>query len=137
MNLIEESKMTGMRFRLVILTALLLSGSVATAQQAGPPCAGDIKTLCAGIQPGEGRIKACIKSHLVGLSPTCEDRVLTVAITGKVCKTDVTKLCAGIVPGTGGIRACIKSHMAEVSNPCKDAMSQAAAGKKILGGGDL
>ena len=82
--------MTGMRFRLVILTALLPSGSVAVAQQAGPPCAGDIKTLCAGIQPGEGRIKACIKSH-----------------------------------------------MAEVSDPCKDAMSQAAAGKKILGGGDL
>jgi len=107
------------------------------AQQAGKPCASDIKTLCAGIQPGEGRIKGCIKSHLTGLSPTCEDRVLTMAVTGKVCKTDVTSLCAGIVPGTGGIRACIKSHMAEVSDPCKNAMSQAAAGKKILRGGDL
>ena len=58
-------------------------------------------------------------------------------MTGKVCKTDVTKLCAGIVPGTGGIRACIKSHVAEVSDHCRDAMSRAAAGKKILGGGDL
>ena len=129
--------MAGMRSGLVIFTALLLSGSAALAQQVAKPCARDIKTLCAGIQPGEGRIKACIKSHLTGLSPTCEDRVLTVAITGKVCKTDVTKLCAGIVPGTGGIRACVKSHMAEVSDPCKDAMSQTAAGKKILGGGDL
>ena len=127
--------MAGMRSGLVILTALLLSGSVAVAQQA--PCAGDIKTLCAGIQPGEGRIKACIKSHLTDLSPTCQERVLTVAVTGKVCKTDVTSLCAGIVPGTGGIRACIKSHMAELSDPCRDAMSQTAAGKKILGGGDL
>lgn len=126
--------MAGMRFGLVMLTALL-SGSVAVAQPA--PCAGDIKTLCAGIQPGEGRIKACIKSHLTDLSPTCQDRVLTVAVTGKVCKTDVTNLCAGIVPGTGGIRACIKSHMAEVSDPCRNAMSQTAAGKKILGGGDL
>jgi hypothetical protein len=26
--------------------------------------------------------------------------------------------------------------MADVSDPCRDAMSQAAAGKKILGGGD-
>ena len=129
--------MTGMRSGLVISTALLLSGSAALAQQAGKPCAGDIKTLCAGIQPGEGRIKACIKSHLIDLSPTCQDRLLTVAVTGKVCKTDVTKLCAGIVPGTGGIRACIKSHMAEMSDPCRDAMSQAAAGKKILGGGYL
>jgi hypothetical protein len=90
LNLIEESKMAEMRSGHIILTALLLSGSVAVAQQAGKPCAGDIKTLCAGIQLGEGRI-----------------------------------------------RACIKSHMADVSDPCRDAMSQAAAGKKILGGGDL
>jgi hypothetical protein len=116
--------MAGIRSGLAILTALLLlSGSVAVAQQAGKPCAGDIKKLCAGIQPGEGRIKACIKSHLTDLSPTCEDQMLTVAVTGKVCKSDITKLCGGIEPGTGGIRACIKSHMAEVSDPCKDAMS--------------
>src|SRR5881275_3225332 len=109
--------MAGTRSGLVIMTALLLLwDSVALAQQAGKPCVSDIKTLCAGIQPGEGRIKGCIKSHLSDLSPTCEDRVLTVAVTGKVCKTDVSNLCAGIVPGAGGIRACIKSHMAEVSD---------------------
>ena len=100
-------------------------------------CASDVKTLCAGVQPGDGRIKACIKSHLTDLSPTCQDRVLSVAVTGKVCKTDVAKLCAGIVPGTGGIRACIKTHVAEVSDPCRDAMSRAVAGRKIFGGGDL
>jgi hypothetical protein len=133
LDLTEEPEMATMRTVLVALTALLPSGSVAVAQ-AGKPCVSDIKTLCAGIQPGEGRIKACIKSHLTELSPTCQDRVLTVAVTGKVCKTDIAKLCAGIVPGTGGIRACIKSHMAEVSDPCRDAMSQSAAGKKILGG---
>src|SRR5262249_23130017 len=135
LNLRAGSKVVGMR--LVILAALLLSGSVAVAQQAGKPCAGDIKTLCAGIQPGDGRIKACIKSHLTDLSPTCEDRLLTVAVSGKVCKTDVTKLCAGIVPGAGGIRGCIKSPMAEVSDPWRDAMSQVAAGKKLFGRGDL
>ena len=104
------------------------------AQQPVNPGAGDIKTLCAGIQPGEGRIKACIKSHLTDLSPTCNDRVITVAVTGRLCKSDVTKLCAGVVAGTGGIRTCIKSHMAEVSDPCRDANSQAAAGKKLLKG---
>ena len=129
--------MAGMRSGLVVLAALLLSGSAAMAQQAGKPCAGDIKTLCAGIQPGEGRLKACIKSHLAELSETCNDRVLTVAVTGKACKADVAKLCAGVVPGTGGLRTCIKSHIAELSDPCKDAMSRAAAGSKILRGGDL
>ena len=129
--------MAGLQSGLIVPIALLLSGSVAVAQQAGRPCASDIKALCAGIQPGEGRIKACIKSHLNDLSQTCQDRLLTVAVTGKVCKADVANLCAGIVPGTGGIRACIKSHMAEVSDPCRDAISRAAAGKKLLGGGDL
>jgi hypothetical protein len=126
-----------MRSGLVVLTTLLLSGSAAVAQQTGAPCAADIKTLCAGIQPGDGRIKACIKSHLTELSPTCQDRVYTVAVTGKVCKADVAKLCAGVVPGTGGIRACIKAHMAEVSDPCRDAMARIPAGRKLLGGGDL
>lgn len=126
-----------MRSMFVILAALLLLGSVAEAQQESAPCAGDIKTLCTGIQPGEGRIKACIKSHLNDLSQTCQDRVLTVAVSGKVCKADVAKLCAGIQPGTGGIRACMKSHVAELSDPCRDAMSQAAAGRKLFGRGDL
>ena len=125
--------MAGIRSGLVMLI-VLLSGSVAVAQQESRPCAGDVKKLCAGIAPGEGRIKACIKSHLSELSPTCQDRVLTVAVTGKVCQSDIAKLCAGIVPGTGGIRNCIKSHMAEVSDPCRDAMSRAGAGRKILGG---
>jgi hypothetical protein len=129
--------MAGMQSGLVLMTALLMSGSVALAQQTGKPCASDIKTLCAGIQPGEGRIKGCIKSHLTELSPTCEDRLLTVAVTGNACRADVTKLCAGIVPGAGGIRACIKSHMAEVSESCKNTMSQVAAGRKLLGRGDL
>jgi len=128
--------MAGMRYGLVMLTALLLSGSGAVAQQT-KVCAGDIKKLCAGIQPGEGRMKACIKSHLTELSEDCENQVYTVAVVGKVCKGDLAKLCAGVVPGTGGIRACVKSHMAEVSDPCKDAMARIPAGKKLLGGGDL
>jgi len=60
------------------LTALLPSGSAAVAQT-GEPCASDIKTLCAGIQPGEGRIKACIKSHIAEVSDPCRDAMLRAA----------------------------------------------------------
>jgi len=125
--------MTGIRSGLVVL-AVLLSSSVASAQEGGKPCTGDIKKLCAGIQPGEGRIKACIKSHLTELSGDCEFRVYTIAVTGKVCSTDVTNLCKGIAPGTGGLRACIKSHIADASDACRDAMSRSAAGRKLVGG---
>ena len=126
--------MTIIRTGAAVLAILVLSGYSAFAQTpTGNPCAGDIKSLCSGIKPGEGRIKDCIKSHLTGLSPACEDRLLTVAVSEKVCKGDVTKLCAGVVAGTGGVRTCIKSHIADVSDSCKDAMSGTAAGKKILG----
>ena len=47
--------MAGLRSAFVIWAALLLSGSVAVAQQ-GNPCDADIKKLCAGIQPGAGRL---------------------------------------------------------------------------------
>ena len=124
--------MKGIRSGLVIWTALLLSGSVALAQQSNP-CGGDIKKLFADVQPGAGRITACMKTHLTELSEGCEARVLGIGVNGKLCKGDVAKLCGGIAPGTGGIRSCIKSHMAETSDSCKDAMSQAAAGRKLLG----
>jgi hypothetical protein len=113
--------------------ALLLSGSVAVAQQ-GNPCDPDIKKLCAGIQPGAGRIAACLKPQLASLSENCEARVLGVGVNGKLCKGDVEKLCSGIKPGTGGIRNCIKAKMADVSDACKGAMSEAAAGRKLTGG---
>ncbi len=125
--------MAAIRSALVIWAALLLSGSVAVAQQ-GNPCDADVKKLCAGIQPGAGRITACLKPQLASLSENCEARVLGVGVNGKLCKPDVEKLCSGIKPGTGGIRNCIKSHMAEVSDACKGAMSEAAAGKKLTGG---
>jgi len=136
LDLIEESQMAAIRSALA-LTALLLSGSAAVAQQAGNPCGGDIKKLCPGIQPGEGRITACIKTQLTGLSENCEPRALGVGVTGKACKADVAKLCGGIAPGTGGIRECIKSHMAEISEPCKEAMSRAVTGTKLFGRGAL
>jgi hypothetical protein len=93
--------MTGVRSGLVILTALLLSGSAAMAQQAGTPCAGDIKTCAPAFSPAS-RIKACIKSHLTDLSPTCNDRMLTVAVTGKVCKTDVKTSVAVLCQAPAG-----------------------------------
>jgi hypothetical protein len=35
-------------------------------------CLNDIKTLCAGVQPGGGRIRDCIKQHRSELSQGCK-----------------------------------------------------------------
>jgi hypothetical protein len=92
-------------------------------------CADDIKTQCQGVQPGEGRIKACIKSHFADLSQPCQAVLMKAAAIGKACGADVKKVCAGVKPGGGRIEACVKSHMADLSDPCKDALTEAAAGK--------
>ena len=36
-------------------------------------CGGDIRTLCAGIAPGGGRIVQCIASNAASVSPACKD----------------------------------------------------------------
>ncbi|MBS0180331.1 MAG: cysteine rich repeat-containing protein [Nitrospira sp.] len=42
-------------------------------RQGRKACAEDVKKLCAGIKPGEGRIVQCLKEHTQDLSPACAD----------------------------------------------------------------
>jgi len=116
---------------LAIGTAVLILGSGAMAQQlaAAKACAGDVKSLCAGVQPGEGRIKACVKDHFKDLSEPCQAVLLKAAAIGKACRGDVKQFCADVKPGGGRIEACVKEHLADLSDPCKDALSQVSAGK--------
>ena len=52
-------------------------------------CAADVETLCAGVEPGGGRIKACIKEHKDKLSANCLDTMLEAAAAGR--ETAATK----------------------------------------------
>ena len=65
-----------------VLTAgviLLLSASGATAQMRPgaravlQACKPDIARFCSQVQPGQGRIKACMKEHLPELSEPCKE----------------------------------------------------------------
>jgi Cysteine rich repeat len=115
---------------LVVSSIMLLSATSGMAQSAATKaCAGDVKSQCAGIQPGDGRIKACIKSHFNDVSAPCQAVLVKAAAISKACGADVKKICADMKPGGGRIEACMKSHLTEVSEPCKDAITQAAAGK--------
>ena len=52
--------------KIAIVVAVLALASAATAQDrpARGACAADIKTHCAGVERGQGRIAACVKEHL-------------------------------------------------------------------------
>ena len=68
---------------LALGAALLLAAPAAMAQSKAEEarmiahaCGGDVDRLCAGVPPGEGRIKACMKAHVTDLSAPCFDALL-------------------------------------------------------------
>ena len=73
-----------LRSSLYVLTAVAMMGAglltdFASAQQQGSggavareACAADFRSLCAGVQPGGGRILACLKQNEAKLSPNCQ-----------------------------------------------------------------
>jgi hypothetical protein len=59
--------------------SLVNLGATAAFANAAPPPAGpiaackqDVHTLCPDVQPGGGRIVACLKSHAEQVSPDCK-----------------------------------------------------------------
>jgi hypothetical protein len=98
---------------------------MASAELSGA-CLKDAKAQCPGVEPGGGKIRDCLKTHVKDLSDECKD-VLVKAVNVKACADDAKKLCAGQVGG-GALEACMKSHVADVSDACKVAMANAAAG---------
>jgi hypothetical protein len=69
---------------LAIAVALAAAPSQATeAEKIARACAGDIERLCAGVPPGEGRIKACMKAHVTELSAPCFDAIMAAVAAGK------------------------------------------------------
>ena len=60
-------------------TVFVVSATPVPAQERAAimhACAGDIERLCAGIQPGGGRIKMCMKKKIAKVSAPCINAVL-------------------------------------------------------------
>ena len=56
--------------------ALLLTASTASVRAEDRDCTVDLKSMCAGIAPGEGHIRACIEAHMSELSVGCSSKVV-------------------------------------------------------------
>ena len=114
---------------LVISAALLLSGSSAVAQGAARACVADVQKICAGVEPGEGRIADCIKKHVGDLSEPCQKLLASTAAAAKTCTDDVKQRCADARRRAAKI-TCLKSTRTNLSDGCKSAISQVAAARK-------
>jgi len=112
---------------LFIAAMFLLPSSMASSAELTGACLKDAKSLCAGVTPGGGKIKDCLKTHIKDLSDDCK-AVLLKAVNVKACAADVKQFCADTKPGEGRVEACMKAHIADVSDACKVALANAAAG---------
>ena len=113
-----------------LCAALLMTHSAVAASAVAKACAADVKAQCPDIEPGGGKIRACVKAHFSDLSEDCQVAMIRVAAIGKACKADVKQFCAGVKPGKGAIADCMKSHTADISDDCKEALAKAEAGNK-------
>ena len=104
-------------------------------------CTGDIVKNCAGVLPGEGRIKACMAGHLAELSGAClkalaepkpavlsdGDKATSKRIENSHLMRFIEMYLAGIDPGTGDIVAECYGTYANPDIPAdKDSVSAGA-----------
>src|SRR5215472_934926 len=110
---------------------LMLWSSNATAQQrlAVGHCAADLRRLCPGIQPGNNRLRACMREHIHDVSFPC---LVTLAKFAEVrrtlndeCNAHIRQQCANAERGGGRFAACLRSAVASLSDTCKDALARA------------
>lgn len=110
------------RLWLVTLFLLAPTGTIAQQGAARQACAADFKQVCAGVQPGDGRIMACVKEHFGQLSEGCQNALISNVTITRVCKADAAQKCPGIQPGGGRIQACMKDHFTQLSAPCEHSL---------------
>ena len=114
-----------------LVAALSLGASSADAASAlAKACAKDVKSVCADVKPGGGKLKACVKEHFSELSTDCQVAIVKAAAIGRACKADAKKLCSDVRPGKGHVAECLQSHTADLSDGCKEALAKAEAGAK-------
>ena len=100
----------------------LLCTPVVLAQglEPGKPCKADLEKLCPGVEPGHGRILACLEGKTDQLSQACKDdtsKKLTAFY--KACKADMDKLCASVERGEGRVMQCLKDNETSLGPSCK------------------
>jgi len=92
------------------------------------PCTEEIRTLCANVQPGGGRILQCLKANEAKLSPACTGRVneLQAAVSGPLgaCRDDWAALCYHPRAATDrqAMLQCLQANRANVSAVCQKAL---------------
>jgi len=123
----------------VIVSLLLVTGRARAEESlvegVKKACNKELTTFCKGVQPGEGRILACLYAFQDRVSGKCEYAVYDAAaqleqaatalkFAAAECKDDLLKYCGDVEVGNGRVKACLDKHEKSLSEKCKDALKQ-------------
>ena len=110
----------------VAAMAILPFAQMTLAQEEDSPCQADVEKFCADVEPGGGRIAACLRQHRSELSEECitqgQEMRKRLLAAREACDDDVDKFCQGVEPGEGRVVACLKGHMRDLSKDCRSVM---------------
>src|SRR5436190_2223007 len=98
-------------------------------------CHKELTTFCKGVQPGEGRIVACLYAFQDRVSGKCtyavydaaaqlDEAVTALKFAAAECKDDLLKYCGNVEVGNGRVKACLEKHENSLTDKCKDALRQ-------------
>lgn len=86
-------------------------------------CGQDIRSHCASVEAGQGRITRCLIGHEAIVSPICRTEVHSAIETQwefkQACRSDIDRLCTSLKPGYGRLFACLRYNEPQVGVPCK------------------
>jgi len=111
----------------VFFSLLLVALSFGSGKAQEDACTSDVEKLCKGVEPGGGRVLACLKEHKSELSPECSGYIAgkVEELKGKVdawkqaCGKYAEQFCKDVSPGQGRVLDCLKQHKDELSQECK------------------
>lgn len=116
--------------RRALLAALLLAACAAPAAAASP-CAKEYRRFCRDVEPGQGRLKKCLREHEDELGPACKgeveaDRAADEAAAKpksakagfhEVCDDDIHTLCPDLKGAE--LSRCMVENRESFSDDCR------------------
>jgi hypothetical protein len=115
--------MTKLSFFALSAVVLLTGSTGAHAQifSSQRDCAVDLKSLCAGVEPGGGRVAACLQTHMDKLSVGCSQILSKVIWAASECRADIKQFCPDAKYES--VDDCMRPHLGETSGACRAALA--------------
>lgn len=87
-------------------------------------CREDVGKYCQNIEPGGGRIIACLRQNREKLQPACRREELRQSTTAaadirlrpklhKLCGVEIAVFCKDVKPGSGRVMQCLQEHLGQ------------------------